>query len=47
LDAYFGDIFEDLRERSDNKSLGMNRISFINYTQLPGLIADRLFDQLD
>jgi Ca2+-binding EF-hand superfamily protein len=44
---YFKDIFKDLQERSDNKAKGINKISFINYCQLPGLIAERLFVILD
>ena len=44
---YFKDIFKDLQERSDSKSKGINKISFINYCQLPGLLAERLFFVLD
>ena len=44
---YFKDIFSDLVCRSDNKSKGINRISFIEYTQLPGLLAERFFAVLD
>lgn len=44
---YFRDIFRDLQERSDNKNKGINKISFINYCQLPGLVAERLFSILD
>lgn len=44
---YFKDIFKDLQERSDNKSKGINKISIINYCQLPGLIAERLFFIMD
>lgn len=44
---YFTDIYKDLQERSDSKSKGINKISFISYCQLPGLIAERLFTILD
>ena len=44
---YFKDIYTDLVGRSDNKSKGINKISFIEYTQLPGLLAERMFHVLD
>lgn len=44
---YFKDIFKDLQERSDNKNKGINKISFINYCQLPGLLAERIFAIMD
>ena len=44
---YFKDIFVDLQERSDNKIKGINKISFIDYSQLPGLLAERIFCILD
>jgi hypothetical protein len=44
---YFKDIYADLVCRSDNKNKGINRISFIEYTQLPGLLAERFFHVLD
>ena len=44
---YFKDIFNDLQERSDNKQKGINKISFINYCQLPGLLAERIFQIID
>lgn len=36
-----------MQERSDNKAKGINKISFINYCKLPGLLAERLFIILD
>ena len=44
---YFKDIFKDLCSRSDDKAKGVNKISFIDYSQLPGLLAERLFAVLD
>ena len=44
---YFKDIFKDLCSRSDNKTLGINKISFLDYCQLPGLLAERLFAVFD
>jgi hypothetical protein len=40
---YFKDIYKDLCSRSDDKSKGINKISFLDYSQLPGLLAERLF----
>jgi hypothetical protein len=44
---YFKDIYKDLASRSDDKSKGVNKISFLDYCQLPGVIGERLFDILD
>lgn len=44
---YFKDIFKDLQERSDNKSKGVNKLSFLNYCQMPGLLAERIFAIID
>ena len=40
---YFRDIYKDLAERSDHKSKGINKLTIMNYCQLPTLIAERLF----
>ena len=44
---YFKDIYKDLCSRSDDKQKGVNKISFLDYCQLPGLLAERLFAVLD
>ena len=44
---YFKDIFKDLCSRSDNKSKGINKVSFMDYCQLPGLLGERLFAVFD
>lgn len=44
---YFKDIYKDLCSRSDNKSKGINRVSFMDYCQLPGLLGERLFAVFD
>jgi hypothetical protein len=44
---YFKDIYTDLVGRSDNKQKGINKISFVEYTLLPGLLAERFFHVLD
>ena len=44
---YFKDIYKDLCSRSDDKAKGVNKISFLDYCQLPGLLAERLFQVLD
>ena len=33
--------------RSDDKNKGINKISMLDYCQLPGLLAERLFSVLD
>ena len=49
---YFKDIFKvrlpitpdrDLRERSESPDKGLDRLSFVNYCNLPGILVDRLF----
>ena len=52
---YFKDIFNDLKQWSDDKSKGINKVAimtvifFLNfkYSQLPGIIGDRFFEILD
>lgn len=33
--------------QSDEKSKGVNRVTMLNYTNLPGIIGDRFFAVLD
>lgn len=44
---YFKDIYRDLASRSDKKSAGINRVTIIEYCNLPGILAERFFDLLD
>jgi hypothetical protein len=44
---YFKDIYKDLQERSDNREKGINKVSMLNYCQLPGLLGERLFAVFD
>lgn len=44
---YFKDIFDDLRKRSSEKQKGIDKITFLNYCQLPCTIAERLFSLID
>jgi Ca2+-binding EF-hand superfamily protein len=44
---YFKEIFKDLVNRSDDKLKGINKISFLDYCQLPGILGDRLFRLFD
>ena len=44
---YFKDIYKDLCSRSDDKQKGINKISFLDYCQLPGLLCERLFAVFD
>mmetsp|Transcript_19109 Transcript_19109/g.22031 ORF Transcript_19109/g.22031 Transcript_19109/m.22031 type:complete len:786 (-) Transcript_19109:37-2394(-) len=44
---YFKDIYKDLASRSDKKTAGINKVTIIDYCQLPGILADRFFSLLD
>mmetsp|Transcript_20571 Transcript_20571/g.22930 ORF Transcript_20571/g.22930 Transcript_20571/m.22930 type:complete len:783 (+) Transcript_20571:2-2350(+) len=44
---YFKDIYKDLVSRSDKKSSGINKVTIIDYCQLPGILAERFFALLD
>lgn len=44
---YFKDIFKDLVAQSDDKAKGINKVTFLTYTNLPGMIGDRFFAVLD
>lgn len=44
---YFKDIYKDLASRSDKKSSGINKVTIIDYCQLPGILAERFFSLLD
>ena len=44
---YFKDIFKDLVAQSDDKSKGVNKISMLTYTNLPGIIGERFFAVMD
>ena len=45
--AYLVGIWKDLVERSDNKYLGINKMTFTQYYELPGMISSRLFNVFD
>ena len=42
--TYLTGVWKDLAERSDNKFMGINKITFSKYYELPGIIFDRLFN---
>jgi hypothetical protein len=44
---YFKDIYKDLVAQSDSKSKGVNKVSLMNYSQLPGIIGERFFAAMD
>ena len=44
---YFRDIFKDLQSRSDKPQKGINKVTFIDYAQLPGLLGERFFHIMD
>jgi hypothetical protein len=44
---YFKDIFKDLQSRSDKPDRGVNKISLLDYAQLPGVLGERFFTVMD
>jgi len=44
---YLKSIWKDLAQRSESKDKGINKITFIQYYILPGIISDRLFAVFD
>jgi|TARA_B110000285_G_scaffold200990_1_gene235271 hypothetical protein len=44
---YFKDIFKDLQSRSDQPTKGINKVSLLDYAQLPGVLGERLFNVID
>lgn len=44
---YFKDIYKDLAQRSDKKEKGVNKVTILDYAQLPGILAERFFSILD
>ena len=44
---YFKDIYKDLQSRSDNPGKGINKVSFLDYAQLPGVLGERFFHVMD
>jgi len=44
---YFKDIFKDLVAQSDDKNKGVNKVTFLTYANLPGIIGERFFAVLD
>lgn len=44
---YFKDIYKDLVAQSDNKQKGINKITMLTYTSLPGILGERFFAVLD
>ena len=44
---YLSAVWEDLSKRSKNPKKGIEKLTFINYYKLPGIISDRLFSVFD
>ena len=44
---YFKDIFKDLQSRSDDAQKGINKVSLLDYAQLPGVLGERFFHVMD
>lgn len=47
LQVYLKELWKDLSQRSEDKSKGVNRVTFSKYYNLPGIILDRLFNVFD
>lgn len=47
FELYLTGVWKDLASRSDNKYMGINKITFSKYYELPGIIFDRLFNVFD
>ena len=45
--SYLKEVWTDLVTRSDNKKLGINKLTFSTYYKLPGIISERLFRVLN
>lgn len=44
---YFQNLYEELLKTSDDKEKGINKISFMNYFRMSGLVGDKFFDTFD
>eukprot|EP00347_Sterkiella_histriomuscorum_P022522 403338173 len=47
IEPYFKDIYSDLVHRSTDPSKGIDKLTIMKYSQLPGIIAERFFTLLD
>ena len=47
LQIYLKELWKDLSQRSDDKTKGINLVTFNQYYDLPGIILDRLFNVFD
>lgn len=44
---YFKDIYKDLVGQSGDKSKGINKVTLVAYSHLPGILGERFFAVLD
>ena len=44
---YFLDIYGDLAARSEEEDLGVDKLTLLVYTGLPGILGERLFQYFD
>ena len=44
---YFKDIYKDLLQQSDQRNKGINKVSILQYAQIPGIIGERFFTVMD
>lgn len=44
---YFKDIFKSLSESSKDKEKHVDKVTFLQYTNLPGVLGDRIYTIMD
>jgi len=44
---YFIDIYNDLCQRSDDQDKGVDKVTMLEYSNLPGIVGERFFNLFD
>lgn len=44
---YFIDIYNDLWQRSDDQEKGVDKVTMLEYSHLPGIVGERFFNLFD
>ena len=47
FNVYLQQLSQDFCIQSDNPGMGINKMTFLNYFQLPGIIGERLYSVFD
>ena len=47
FNVYLQQLSQDFCVQSDNPGMGINKMTFLNYFQLPGIIGERLYSVFD